>query len=260
MSGFQHRPRHLDPAIGGTLWPKLRAELWKHQGHDFRDGSLCRRIYPREITFYMAPGKLDKEIQQIWAFANSSRMIRRALQEHYPEREIQKFNIVTSMNPRSNAVKILDRSIAGLPEGVQQIRTRWDAGYFAGDLVKACLERNVEFAIGAMSTGKVMDAAARLGRYIWSPTIGMENTEIAVVDYLSGTWPKDENTVCIARRTRVAVDRLPAARVRRRRTIAKKQLALALEGRIDEVDSYSFILTNLLTGILLKLQQFPSSG
>ena len=148
-------------------------------------------------------------------------------------------------DPRSNAVHILDRSIAGLPEGVQQIRCRWDAGYFAGNLAKACLERNVEFAIGAKRTGKVMAAAAGLGRYTWIPTIGMENTEIAVIDYLPGNWPTDENIVCIARRTRVAAGRIPSARARKRRTISKHQIALALEGRIDEVDSYSFILTNM---------------
>ncbi len=34
-------------------------------------------------------------------------------------------------------------------------------------------------------------------------------------------------------------------RARKRRTIPKDQLALALEGRIDEVYGYSFILTNL---------------
>lgn len=148
-------------------------------------------------------------------------------------------------DPRSNAIEILDRSIAGLPAGIEEIRTRWDAGYFAGDLARACIERNVDFAIGAKRTGKVMTAAAGLGRYTWTPAIGMENTELAVIDYLPGTWPKDENVICIARRTRVPAERIPSARARKRRTIAKGQIALALEGRIDEVDSYSFILTNM---------------
>ena len=45
--------------------------------------------------------------------------------------------------------------------------------------------------------------------------------------------------------TRIPVERIPTARARKRRTINKNQLALALEGRIDEVYGYSFILTNL---------------
>lgn len=87
-------------------------------------------------------------------------------------------------DPRANAVHILDRSIAGPPEGLQKIRCRWEAGYFAGALVKACLEQNVDFAIAAKCTGRVMTATAGLGRYTWTPTIGMENTEVAVIDYL----------------------------------------------------------------------------
>ncbi|GAA5228603.1 transposase [Paeniglutamicibacter antarcticus] len=150
-----------------------------------------------------------------------------------------------TQDPRSNALEILDRSIAGLPPGVAKIRCRWDAGYFAGNLAKACLERNVEFSIGAKRTGKVMAAAASLGCYTWSPSIGMENTELAVIDYLPGNWPKDENIICIARRTRVAAGKIPTTRARKRHTIAKHQIALSLEGRIDEVDSYSFILTNM---------------
>lgn len=38
-------------------------------------------------------------------------------------------------DPRSNCVQMLDRSIAALPEGVQQVRCRWDAGYFCGSPV-----------------------------------------------------------------------------------------------------------------------------
>ena len=73
----------------------------------------------------------------------------------------------------------------------------------------------------------------------------MDDTEVAVIDYLPGSWPKDASIVCIARRTRIPVDRIPTGRARKRRTIPKDQLALALEGRIDEVYGYSFILTNL---------------
>ena len=148
-------------------------------------------------------------------------------------------------DPRSNAVDILDRSIAALPAGVEKIRCRWDAGYFAADLAAACVERGVDFAIGAKRTAKVMNAAAGLGRYTWVPAVGMEDTELAVIDYLPGPWPQDANITCIARRTRIPVERIPTARARKRRTINKNQLALALEGRIDEVYGYSFILTNL---------------
>lgn len=148
-------------------------------------------------------------------------------------------------DPRSNAVELLDRAVAGLPAGVEQVRARWDAGYFAADLATACLQRGIEFAIGAKRTGKIMAAAAGLGRYTWVPAVGMDDTEVAVIDYRPGTWPEDAAIVCIGRRTRIPVERIPTARARKRRTIDKDQLALALEGRIEAVYGYSFILTNL---------------
>jgi len=57
-------------------------------------------------------------------------------------------------DPRSNCVDLLDRSIAALPEGVEQIRCRWDAGYFAGQLAHACIE-------GGWSSRSVPNAPAR---------------------------------------------------------------------------------------------------
>ncbi|MGY5885040.1 IS1380 family transposase [Modestobacter lacusdianchii] len=146
-------------------------------------------------------------------------------------------------DPRSNCVELLDRSIAALPEEVQTIRARWDAGYFAAALAQACVERGVQFAIGAKRNSAVVRAAAAAADARWVPAVGMEDTELAVIDYLPGQWPP--GVVCIARRTRIPVERIPTERARKRRTIPKDQLVLALEGRLEHVFGYSFILTNL---------------
>lgn len=152
-------------------------------------------------------------------------------------------------DPRSNCVELLDRAIAALPAGVQQIRCRWDAGYFAGQLAHACVQRGVQFAIGVKRTRPVIAAAATVPEHQWIPAIGMDDTEIAVTSYLPGSWPGSEHAVvCIARRTRIPAERIPTERARKRRTIPKDQLALALEGKLDHVYGYSFILTNLPVG------------
>ena len=50
----------------------------------------------------------------------------------------------------------------------------------------------------------------------------------------------------LARRTRIPVELMPIdPRARKLRTIDKAQQALALEGKLDYVYGYSFILTNL---------------
>lgn len=152
-------------------------------------------------------------------------------------------------DPRSNCVQMLDRAIAALPTGVQQVRCRWDAGYFAADLANACLQRGVQFAIGAKRTRPVIAAAASVPDHQWVPAVGMHETEIAVIDYLPRSWPSGDSggnpVVCIARRTRIPVEKIPSERARKRRTIPDEQLALALQGGVDHVYGYSFILTNL---------------
>ena len=148
-------------------------------------------------------------------------------------------------DPRSNAVEVLDAAIGALPDGVAHISCRWDAGYFAADLATACLARGVSFAIGAKRTRPLMVAAQHAPQDAWVPAIGMEHTQVAIIDYLPGTWPTGAGIACIARRTRIPVEQIPTARARKRRTIPDTQLTLALEGRIDAVFGYSFILTDI---------------
>src|SRR5664280_2890200 len=63
-----------------------------------------------------------------------------------------------------------------------------------------------------------------------------------------GAWPTGwpEGTYTIIRRVKIGVEQLSAdPRSRRRRTVAKDQLALALGGAVDHVWAVSFIVTNI---------------
>jgi hypothetical protein len=149
-------------------------------------------------------------------------------------------------DPRPVAGQLLDRAINQLPPGVGRIRCRWDAGYFAADLAKHCISRGVEFAIGVKRNTAVVRAGRVPPTGGWHPAKDMDHTEVAVIEYLPGSWPADAGVVCIARRTRIPVELIPTdPRARKLRTIDKDQLALALEGKLDHVYGYSFILTNL---------------
>jgi len=149
-------------------------------------------------------------------------------------------------DPRPVAAQLLDRAIGQLPPGVAKIRCRWDAGYFAADLAGHCIARGIEFAIGVKRNTAVVRACRSAPTGGWHPAKDMEHTEVAVIDYLPGTWPADAGVTCIARRTRIPVESMPTdPRARKLRTIDKAQQALALEGTLDHVYGYSFILTNL---------------
>ncbi|HEX5116168.1 MAG TPA: IS1380 family transposase [Pseudonocardiaceae bacterium] len=147
-------------------------------------------------------------------------------------------------DPRASAVGLLRRALARLPAQAQRVRVRMDAGYFAGEIARECLFRKVGFAIGAKRNTAVWRAALAIPEHAWVPTIGMDHAELACCDYIPDWWPAD--TACVVRRVRIPIEAVSAdPRARRRRTIPTEQLALALEGKVDHVYGYSFILTNL---------------
>jgi hypothetical protein len=147
-------------------------------------------------------------------------------------------------DPRASAVGLLRRGLAGLPEGVGKVRVRMDAGYFAGQIARECLFRGIGFAVGATRNRAIWRAATTIAEHAWFPAIGMEHAEVAVCDYIPDWWPAD--TACLVRRVRIPTEAVSAdPRARRRRTIPTDQLVLALDGKVDHVYGYSFILTNL---------------
>jgi hypothetical protein len=166
-------------------------------------------------------------------------------------------------DPRSSVVGLLRRALAsartsvrvalpvtppdqagGTTNGGTQVRVRVDAGYFAGDLARECLAQQVEFAIGAKRIAPLWRCLSGIDDGSWVPAIGMDDTDLAVADYIPDWWPAD--TACIVRRTRLSVEHISAdTRSRRRRTVPTGQLALADAGLCDHVFAYSFILTNL---------------
>ena len=148
-------------------------------------------------------------------------------------------------DPRPVAADLLDRAVNALPPGVEKVQCRWDAGYFAADLAIHCVQRGIDFAIGVKRNTAVVRACRSAPADGWHPVIGMDNTEVATLGYLPGSWPKEAGISCLVRRTRIPVEQIPTdQRARKLRTIDKAQLELALTGQIDHVHGYSFILTN----------------
>jgi hypothetical protein len=147
-------------------------------------------------------------------------------------------------DPRSSVVKLIRRAHAALPAGIEAVALRMDTGYFAADAAIAAAELGMIFAIGVKRNAAVWRAVATIADAEYTPVIGMENTEVALVPYAPRGWPTGLS--CLARRTRIPADQVSAdPRARKRRTIPKDQLTLALDGDVDYVYGYSFILTNL---------------
>lgn len=152
---------------------------------------------------------------------------------------------------RPRAADLLRRGLAGIPEtvlaqaaGHDRLRTRADAGYFTADLAWAAVAEGCDFAIAAKRNTAMWRAYASITEDAWVDAIGMAGAQVAAVDYAPAGWPPD--TYTIVRRVRVDAEAISAdPRSRRRRTIDKAQLALALEGTATHVYAVSFIVTNI---------------
>lgn len=153
-------------------------------------------------------------------------------------------------DPRATCAELLGRALGALPAAARagRIRVRADAGYFAGQLARAALFANLEFAIGARRTAplwRILDGVPVEG---WTDAIDMTAAQVAVADYTPNWWPAA--TRLLIRRVRLDLDRGQVSgdpRARRRRTLHPDQRALPLAelAEIDGVFAYSFIVTNL---------------
>ena len=82
-------------------------------------------------------------------------------------------------------------------------------------------------------------------RRAWRPALQMPQAEIAETTYAPKDWRHEPLRLSV-RRVRVPVEDLGGdPRSRRRRTVPKAQLELALAGRVEYVYAYSFILAEL---------------
>lgn len=153
-------------------------------------------------------------------------------------------------DPRPHAPELLRRALAGLPAPARagRIRLRADAGYFAGELARAALFAEVEFAIGARRIAplwRILDGVAETD---WVDAHDMANAQVAVAEYCPDWWPAA--TRLLIRRVRLEVTAGAVSadpRARRRRTLHPDQRALPIDelADLDAVYGYSFIVTNI---------------
>ena len=153
-------------------------------------------------------------------------------------------------DPRAGVVDLLGRALSGLtaatdPHGGHgRVRVRADIGYFTKDLAHAVVDAGCDYAIGANRNPATWRLAANVAEDAWSDAAGMDGAQVAVTDYTPAGWPP--GTRCLIRRVRHDAATISAdPRARRRKTIPAEQLALALDGDLEQVWAYSFIVTNL---------------
>lgn len=149
-------------------------------------------------------------------------------------------------DPRPGAGSLIERSVATLhAAGVTtRPKVRGDVGYFAKDIAWAAVDNDCDYSLGATRNPAAWRAAAAIPERAWHQAKRMKGAQVAVCDYTPAGWPP--GNACVVRRVKIrARDISTDPRARRRRTIPKDQLALALDGLVEHVYAYSFIATNL---------------
>jgi hypothetical protein len=148
-------------------------------------------------------------------------------------------------DPRPGAGSLIARSMDTLKAAGVSLRptVRGDVGYFAKDIAWAAVGAGCDFSLGVTRNPAVWRAAAAIGDDQWGKARRMKGAQVAVCDYAPAGWPP--GTVTVVRRVKIRADAVSGdPRARRRRTIPKDQLTLALGGLVEYVYAYSFIATN----------------
>jgi len=153
--------------------------------------------------------------------------------------------IAGNQDVRPDAGGLLARALKSMPTQVcGRPRVRADAGYFDATLANAAVGLGCDFAIAAKRNSAAWRALSAVPDSDWREARGMHGAQVAACDYTPAGWP--DGTYTIIRRVKISVEKLSAdPRSRRRRTVAKDQLALALGGAADHVWAVSFIVTNI---------------
>ncbi len=150
-----------------------------------------------------------------------------------------------NLNEHPTAIKLLRRALTALPSVHGPVRARMDTGFESVAIFEELRRRGVEFTCSLKRTPALHRLRLELPSRAWRPALQMPTAEIAETTYAHQDW-RHEPLRLIVRRVRVPVEELSEdPRSRRRRTVPKAQLELAIEGRVEYVYAYSFILTDL---------------
>lgn len=92
-----------------------------------------------------------------------------------------------NQDPRAGAPELL----AALPSHARsaRVRLRAEGGYFAGQLARAALGADIEFAVGAHRVAPLWPALSGIAETDWTEAIDRAHAQVAVADYTPGWWP-----------------------------------------------------------------------
>ena len=141
--------------------------------------------------------------------------------------------------------KLASRAIGLLPAGHGPVTFRIDSAYYAIELLHGLRKKQTRFTVSVPRNPAMWTALGRIAESAWTGALDMEGAQVAETVYRPGGW-KHEPLRLIVRRVPFTAERIAQLKGSRRlATIHPEQLQMALDGTLDSVYGYSFIITDI---------------
>jgi hypothetical protein len=141
--------------------------------------------------------------------------------------------------------KIASRAIGLLPDAHGPVTFRIDSAYYAIELLHRLRRERTRFTVSLPRSQAMWSALGRIAESAWGDALDMAGAQVAETVYRPGGW-KHEPLRLIVRRVPFTAERIARLKGSRRlKTIHPEQLQMALDGQLDSVYGYSFILTDI---------------
>ena len=141
--------------------------------------------------------------------------------------------------------RIASRAIGLLPDGHGPVTMRVDSAYYAIELLERLRTERARFTVSLPRSQAMWTALDRIAESAWGDALDMEGAQVAETVYRPGGW-KHEPLRLIVRRVPFTAEQITKLKGSRRlKTIHPEQLQMALDGQLDSVYGYSFILTDI---------------
>ena len=141
--------------------------------------------------------------------------------------------------------RIATRALSLLPAGHGPATFRIDSAYYQLELLSRLRRERARFTVSVPRSQAMWKALAAIGEDAWQDALDMQGAQVAEATYRPQGWSYEPLRLIVRRVPFTAEQIAKLKGSRRLTTIHPDQLQLALDGEIDSVYGYSFILTDI---------------
>jgi Transposase DDE domain group 1 len=145
----------------------------------------------------------------------------------------------------AECARIARRAIRLLPAGHGPVTMRIDSAYYAVELLARLRAERARFTVSVPRNRAMWKALGQIPDDAWTDALDMPGAQVAETTYTPEGWKHEPLRLIVRRVCFSASEIAKLRRSRRLKTIHPEQLALALDGQIEQVHGYSFILCDI---------------